>query len=96
MIYMYMYMYLYSNCIPSLTYCAEVKELSNADMQKCNVAFNDSIRRIFTFHRWESTRQLRQELGFPNLYEIFAARKKRFDHKNRTSSNLVIRELACL
>ena len=86
---------LYSNCVPSLTYCAEVRELANNDMHKCNVALNDTIRRIFTFHRWESTRQLRVELGFPNLYEIFASRKKCFAHKNRTCSNVVIRELTC-
>ena len=61
------------------------KELTNTDTHKCNVALND-LR--------ESTRQLRQELGFPNLFEIFTSRKKSFALKNRTSSNLLIRELA--
>ena len=26
---------LYSNCVPNLTYCAEVKELTSVDMHKC-------------------------------------------------------------
>ena len=82
---------LYSNCVPNLTYCAEVKELSSAEMHKCNVALNDCIRRIFTYNRWESTRQLRQQLNFPNVYELFYSRKKQFLKKNARCSNDVIR-----
>ena len=84
---------LYSNCVPSLTYCAEVKDLSSANMHKCNVALNDSIRLIFTYNRWESTRHLRQQLHFPNIYEIFHSRKCHFLEKNRTSFNAVVRHL---
>ena len=84
---------LYSNCVPNLTYCAEVKELSNANMHRCNVALNDSIRRIFTYHRWESTRQLRQQLDLPNIYEIFHSRSNNFFHKNSSCSNRIIRDL---
>ena len=51
---------LYSNCVPNLTYCAEVKELTSSDMNRSNVALNDSIRRIFSYNRWECTRYLRQ------------------------------------
>ena len=51
---------LYSVCVPSLTYCAEVKDLSSSDMHACNVALNNSIRHIFSYNRWESTRHLRQ------------------------------------
>ena len=84
---------LYTNCVPCLTYCAEVKHLSSTDMHKCNVALIDSIRRIFSFQRWESTRELRQQLEFPNIYEIFESRRSRFTLKNMDSRNLVIREL---
>ena len=38
---------LYSNFVPNLTYCAEVKELASSDMNRSNIALNDSIRRIF-------------------------------------------------
>ena len=62
-------------------------------MHKCNVALNDSIRRIFSFQRWESTRQLRQQLEFPNIYEIFESRRSRFTLKNMNSDNFVVREL---
>ena len=57
-------------------YCADVKELSTGDMHKCNVALNDSIRLIYSYNRWESTRFLRKELKFPNIIEIFHSQKK--------------------
>ena len=69
---------LYSNCVPSLTYAAEVKDLTSSEMHDCNVALNDSIRRIFSYNRWESTRTLRQELGFYNISEIFHSRRNTF------------------
>ena len=65
---------LYSNCVPILTYGAEVVEFSNTDMRDCNTAINDAIRKIYSYNRWESTRFLRENLGFPsiyNFYEIF-------------------------
>ena len=69
---------LYSNCVPSLTYASEVKDLTSSEMHDCNVALNDSIRRIFSYNRWESTRTLRQELGFSNITEIFQSRRDTF------------------
>ena len=81
---------LYSMCVPVLTYAADVKEFSSGDMHNCNVALNDAIRRIFSFHRWESPRTLRQQLKLPNVYEIFHSRKLRFMMKCQRSSNQVI------
>ena len=81
---------LYSICVPILSYAAEVKVFSYSDMHSCNVALNDSIRRIFSFHRWESPRELRQQLKLPNLYEIFASRKTRFEKQCRESSNCIV------
>ena len=72
---------LYSNCVPSLTYAAEVKDLTSSEMHDCNVALNDSIRRIFSYNRWESTRTLRQELGFSNITEIFYSLRNTFISK---------------
>ena len=85
---------LYSHCVPHLTYCAEVKDLLAKDMHKCNVALNDSIRFIFTYNRWESTRFLRQQMNRPNITEIFHARKRRFSDRNKQSENSVIRFLS--
>ena len=81
---------LYSVCVPSLTYCAEVKDLSSSDMHACNVALNNSIRYIFSYNRWESTRHLRQHLGYPNIYEIFHSRHERFISACSRSQNKVI------
>ena len=83
---------LYSNCVPILANGAEVVEYSASDMRTCNTALNDAIRRIFSYHRWESIRQLRQNLGFPNIYEIFGKRSKKFLDGNLTSQNNVIRQ----
>ena len=63
---------LYSNCIPILTYASAVKQFSSRDMTSCNTAVNDAIRIIFTFHRWESVRTLREIFGYKPLIELFA------------------------
>ena len=69
---------LYPNCVPGLTYASEVKDVTSREMQEMNTALNDAIRRIFSYNRWESTRLLRQQLGFPNVTEIFQKRRDRF------------------
>ena len=84
---------LYTNCVPCLTYAAEAIEYSSRDMNALNVALNDSIRRIFSYNRWEGTRSLRQQLGFPNVLDIFASRHKSFLAKNAIIENAVIREI---
>ena len=81
---------LYSMCVPILSYAAEVKVFRYNDMHNCNVALNDAIRRIFSFNRWESPRELRQQLKLSNLYEIFASRKAQFEKGCRNSYNGVI------
>ena len=81
---------LYANCVPSLSYAAEVKSIPSREMHNCNVALNDSIRRIFSYNRWESTRSLRQQFGFPNVTEIFQSRLRRFFEKCRDSHNSVV------
>ena len=62
-------------------------------MEKCNTALNNAIRKIFTFHRWESSRSLREGLGYPDLYTIFASRRSSFRLKLSRSSNSVIKQL---
>ena len=84
---------LFSNCVPILSYGAETVEFSNADMRDCNTAINDAIRKIYSYHRWESTRLLRQSAGFPSIYEIFARRSKNFSNGNLRSRNEVVSKL---
>ena len=69
---------LYSFSVPIITYACEVKEFSYSDMNDCNIALNDAIRRIFSYNRWESVRTLRQILGYQDLYTIFAVRRRKF------------------
>ena len=87
---------LYANCVPSLTYASEVKDVTSCEMQEMNTALNDAIRRIFSYNRWESTRLLRQQLGFPNVTEIFQKRRDRFLTKCMESDNIIIRLIVTL
>ena len=85
---------LYSICVPNLTYACEVRDLSSRDMSRIDVALNDAIRKIFTFHRWESTRFLRRSLGYDSASEIYAKRKSSFRHKLQFTSNPVLMYLS--
>ena len=87
---------LYRNCIPTLTYCSSVKEFSARDMNDCNTAVNNAIRKIFSFHRWESIRHLREGFGYLSLHEIFARAKRNFTKSLSTHHNSVISRLALL
>ena len=69
---------LYTNCVPILTYACEVTGFSNGIINEMNVSLNDAIRKIFGFHRWESTRFLRTSFGYPSITEIFEQRYQRF------------------
>ena len=69
---------LYSNCVPNLTFAAEVKDISSKQLQDLNTALNNAIRRIFSYNRWESIRHLREQLHFPNVTEIFQKRRRKF------------------
>ena len=83
--------FLYSHCVPCLTNCAEVKDLTSTEMHKCNVALNDSIRLIYSFNCWESTRFLRKQHKLPNIIEIFYSRRKSFVENIRGMNNEVVR-----
>ena len=87
---------LYSNCVPILTYAAEAVEFTSTEMRDFNTALNNAIRRIFSYHRWESTRHLRQQLGYPNIFEMFHRRSDAFISRNVESCNDVIRIVTSL
>ena len=83
---------LYSNCVSILTYACEVKRHNRRDMTSLDVALNDCIRKIFGFHRWESTRELRKSLGYESITEIFAKRSMSFmNGLTRTCNPVLIR-----
>ena len=84
---------LYSNCVPTLTYACAVKTYSSREMQDCNTALNNSIRKIFTYNRWESVRTLRESFGYLSLTDIFHKSAKKFLNSLPYHSNSIIREL---
>ena len=85
---------LYTNCVPILTYCAEVRVHTGNVTNSYNVALNDAIRRIFSYNRWESTRSLRQQLGYQNITEIFDSRTRSFLTRCQNSPNPIIKFVA--
>ena len=90
---------LYSFSVPILTYASEAKSFSASDMHNLTVALNDSIRKVFSFHRWESIRTLRNELGYYDLTTIFAQRRQKFlsqMHLVENQSLSVLRSLSTL
>ena len=84
---------LYSNCVPTLTYACAVKMYSSREMQDCNTALNNAIRKIFTYNRWESIRTLRESFGYMSLTEIFHTASMKFLGSLPNHSNMLIREL---
>ena len=84
---------LYSHCVPCFTYASSIKDYTGRQMTDCTTALNNAIRKIFTFHKWESVRSLRESFGYPALCETFAKANRKFvislpNHNNRTISQL--------
>ena len=85
---------LYTNCIPTLTHACAVKEYPQREMIDCNTAVNDAIRKIFTFNRWVSVRELRKEFGYKALSEISAEAKRKFCDQLLVHHNVIVRSIA--
>ena len=84
---------LYTNCVPVLTYGCEVRRHSARDMISFDVALNDCIRKIFSFNRWTSTRELRKSFGYNSVAEIFTKRSARFLTQIRCTRNPILIQL---
>ena len=87
---------MYTNCVPILTYACEVKSYTSREMTRFDVALNDCIRKIFTFNRWESTRELRRSFGYDSILEIYAKRQRNFFSCLRLTGNPVLVKLRSL
>ena len=87
---------LYTNCVPTLTYACSIKLFSAKEMQECSTALNNAIRRIFTYHRWESIRVLRETFGYKSLIEMFSAMSRKFVISLPTHPNSIIRLFRCV
>ena len=68
---------LYIVSIPILSYAADVKQFSYAEMYACHVAINNAICLIFQFNRWESIRSLRTQFGYNDLYSTMICTMRR-------------------
>ena len=69
---------LYAICVPLLTYGCDSVSYSTRQVHEMTVALNDSIRRIFSYQRWESISTLRKSFGYKSITEIFHDRTKNF------------------
>ena len=47
-------------------------------MNQMCVSINDAVRRIFSYNRWESPRELISLFGYKNISVIFKERSDRF------------------
>ena len=87
---------LYANCVPILTYGSAIKQFPSREMTSCNTALNDAIRKIFSFHRWESVRTLRESFGYKSLIELFEQSRRSFLLSLRSHPNSALRFLSHL
>ena len=78
---------LYSICVPNLTYACEVINYHYKEKESLHVALNDAIRRIFSYHRWQSIKTLRECFGYLSVTEIFARAKAKFESQLSTIGN---------
>jgi len=85
---------LYSVCVPTLTYACDVKVFSSKEMTQVHVALNDAIRKIFTFNRWESVKDLRQSFGYLSTTEIFSRAKSSFERQLPSINNSLVTSLS--
>ena len=84
---------LYTKYVPMVTYAADVKELASKEMSECNTTLNDAIRKVVTYNPWQSIREYRSDLGYLDLYTIFARRQASFNTKLPSSNNALLRFL---
>ena len=68
-------------CFPIITYACEVVNFSHKEMESLHVAVNDAIRKIFSYNRWQSIRNLRESFGYRSITEIFALRRRSFEQR---------------
>ena len=87
---------LYSNCVPKLTYGAEVKDLTATEKNQFSVAINNAVRRIFGFRYWQSIRQIREFFHYRSIDEIFSMARQRFFNSLKFHRNDTLRFLANL
>ena len=79
--------------ISVLSHACAIKEFSSRELLDCNTAVNDAIRKIFSFHRWESVRDLRSYFGYKSLTDMFSIAKAKFENALLFHANPVLSSL---
>ena len=87
---------LYSVCVPNVTYACDVTDFKSKDIESLHIAVNDAIRRIFSYNRWESIRDLRDSMGYQSITQIFAHRRRCFENNLPRIGNTLIRKLSTI
>ena len=87
---------LYTNCVPKLTYGAEVKDFNSSEKNQFSVALNGAIRRIFGFRYWQSIRQIRDCYNYKSMDVLLDKAKRRFRISIENHANIVLNSLASL
>ena len=85
---------LYTICVPNITYACEVATYDHKDKSSLHVAVNDAIRKIYSYNRWESVKELRKSKGYLSITEIFAQRKSSFEQNLPFIGNNMLAELS--
>ena len=84
---------LYTVCVPNLTYACDAISYNVRQTNAMTVALNDSIRRIFSYNRWESVTYLRNSFGYPSITEIFHSRNRIFQTRLSRTGNRTLCDL---
>ena len=69
----------YTICVPNITYACDIDTNNHKDKESMHVAVNDTIRKIYSYNRWESIKELHKSQGYLFITEIFAQRKLSFE-----------------
>ena len=86
----------YAVAVPLLTYACETLPITAKQLNEMTVALNDVIRRIFSFHRWESVSYLRQTCGYLSITEIVHHQTETFLKHFPRTDNLTLNRLKAI
>ena len=84
-----------SYCLPILTYCIAVWDLTKKQISCLNVCWNMMFRKLFGFHKWESVRCCINGLGRLDFEHIYVWLRSKFLKGNLICENSVINNLMC-
>jgi hypothetical protein len=83
-----------SYCLPILSYCVAVWDLTKKQITELNVCWNMMYRKLFGFHKWESIRACINGLGRLDFVHIYIWLRSKFLKGNLICDNNVINNLS--